>query len=154
MSESQVIKPAPIRKELRVKASAQNAFDTFVAMGGWWVAGHSVIAQLQQTTQEKIVIEPRVGGRWYEVGGNGNEYDWGRVLAWDPPRRLALSWQLGADFTFDPDIQTTIEVIFVEDGDHTIVQFEHRDLESLAPVREGMDAGWGALLDGYVAAFG
>jgi uncharacterized protein YndB with AHSA1/START domain len=158
MSETRTIRPAPIRKQLRVKASPQTAFDTFAAMGGWWVAGHSVIAQLQQTTQQTVVIEPREGGRWYEVGGNGNEYDWGRVLVWDPPHRLVLCWQLGPDFTFDPQIETTVEASFTADGDHTIVRFEHRDLErfgdAAAPLRDGMAAGWGALLDGYAAALG
>ncbi len=35
--EAQRIAPAPIRRTLRVKASQQKAFDTFVAMGGWWM---------------------------------------------------------------------------------------------------------------------
>jgi uncharacterized protein YndB with AHSA1/START domain len=157
MSETQLIKPAPIRKELRVKASAQTAFDTFVAMGGWWVTGHSVIAQVYGTEQADVVIEPQAGGRWYELGDNGQQYDWGRVLAWEPPARLVLCWQLNHEFLYDPNLETTVEVNFVADGDHTIIRFEHRDLENFgpaaAPLREGMDAGWGSLLDGYAAAF-
>ena len=34
------------------------------------------------------VIEPKVNGRWYELGEDG---EWGKVLAWDPPRRLVLA---------------------------------------------------------------
>jgi hypothetical protein len=44
----------------------------------------------------------------------------------------------------------TIEVLFEERGDITIVQFEHRDLERMGDgaveQMEAMDGGWGMLL--------
>jgi hypothetical protein len=72
------------------------------------------------------------------------------------PDRLLLAWQLNAEFDYDPDLETTVEVRFTPDGDHTIVDFEHRDLERFgdkaAQVRgdfeSGMDGGWGELLAG------
>lgn len=150
----QRISPAPIRRTLRVKASQQKAFDTFVAgMGGWWLKSHSLLG----SPQADVVVEPRVGGRWYEIGEDGSEMPWGKVLAWDAPDRVVLAWQLNAEWTYDPDFETTVEVRFVPDGDHTLVDFEHRDLErfgdNAAEVRgadeNGMDGGWGQLLDGY-----
>ena len=153
MNETQRIKPAPVRKELRVRAGRERAFDTFAKMGAWWMKGHSVIAPLQQTEQADVVIEPRAGGRWYEIGANGNEYDWGKVIVWDPPRRLVLCWQLGPNFEYDADLETTVEVLFVEDGEFTNVSFEHRDLERFGdgagPLRDSMDGGWGELLEGF-----
>jgi uncharacterized protein YndB with AHSA1/START domain len=104
-----------------------------------------------------VVIEPRAGGRWYEVSENGAEYDWGRVLAWDPPARLVLAWQLTAAFEYDAGFETEVEVTFVADGDETVVSFEHRNLERFGDVPElltGMDAGWGMLLAGYEKAMG
>ena len=154
--EAQRIKPAPIRKTLRVKASRQKAFDTFVAMGGWWAKSHS----LQPSGQRDVVIEPRTGGRWYDIGEDGTEMNWGRVLDWGAPERLVLAWQLNAEWTYDPEFETTVEVRFTPDGDETIVDFEHRDLERFGEnaneVRGDldtvMDAGWGQLLAGYQQA--
>ena len=49
------------------------------------------------------VIEPRVGGRWYERGEDGSTCDGGAVLIWEPPTRLVLSWDIAADFQYDPN---------------------------------------------------
>lgn len=150
------IAPAPIRKSLRVKATQAKAFRTFVAgMGSWWLKSHSLLA----SRQKDVVIEPRDGGRWYEVGDDGSEQMWGRVIEWAAPERVVLAWQLNADWAYDPDFETIVEVSFTPDGDHIIVEFEHRGLERYgeraAELRggyeTGMDGGWAALLKGYKA---
>ena len=154
--ESQRISPAPIRKQLRVKASQDKAFRTFTAgMGSWWLKTHSLVG----SGQKDVVIEPRAGGRWYETGNAGEENEWGRVLAWEAPDRVLLAWQLNAEWSYDPDFETTIEVRFTPDGDHTIVDFEHRDLERFGDKAEavrgdydtGMDGGWQQLMVSYQA---
>jgi len=152
--EAQRISPAPIRKSIRVKASQQKAFDTFVSqMGKWWLKSHSLL----ESPQADVVIEPRDGGRWFEVGEDGSEQMWGRVLQWDAPNRVVLAWQLTGEWAYDPDFETTVEVNFTPDGDHTVVEFEHRDLERFGPNAEeirggyetGMDGGWTALLSNF-----
>ena len=153
--EAQHIKPAPIRRTLRVRASRQKAFDTFVAMGGWWLKSHSLVA----SGQKDVVIEPRAGGRWYEIGNDGAEQNWGKVVAFEAPERLHLIWSLNGEWTYDPAFETSVEVTFAEDGDHTIVTFEHRDLEAFGDKAEavrgdydtGMDGGWQQLLVNYQA---
>ncbi len=152
--EVQRIAPAPIRKSIRVRAPQERAFEIFVAgMGLWWLKSHSLL----KSPQKDVVIDPRDGGRWFEIGEDGSEQDWGRVLEWSPPGRVVLAWQLNADWTYDPDFETTVEVNFIPDGDHVLVEFEHRDLERFGPRAEeirggyetGMDGGWTALLDNY-----
>ena len=152
--EAQRIQPAPIRKTLRVRAAPEKAFDIFVGhMGDWWLKSHSLL----KSTQKDVVVEPRTGGRWYEIGEDGSEQDWGRVLDWQRPERVLLAWQLTADWAYDSAFETTVEVRFTPDGDHTIVDFEHRDLERFgeraAEIRggyeSGMEGGWGKLLANY-----
>ena len=97
--ETQRISPAPIRKSIRVKAAQGRAFEVFVGhMGQWWLKGHSLL----KSPQMDVVVEPRDGGRWFEVGEDDSEQDWGRVLLWSPPSRVVLAWQLTADWASDP----------------------------------------------------
>jgi uncharacterized protein YndB with AHSA1/START domain len=145
---SQRIAPAAIRKTMEVNAPIDRAFAVFATrMGDWWHKEHSIA---QGTTQKDVVIEPRPGGRWYEVGADGSEHPWGKVLAYDPPRRLMLAWQLTRDFLYDASFETTVEVTFEERDGKTVVQFEHRDLERMGTdaveMLESMDGGWGMLL--------
>jgi uncharacterized protein YndB with AHSA1/START domain len=144
----QRIAPAAIRKTIEVRAPVERAFDVFASrMGDWWHKEHSIA---RGTTQADVIVEPRPGGRWYEVGADGSEHPWGRVIAYDRPRRLVLAWQLTREFVYDPDFETMIEVDFEERDGATIVTFEHRDLERMGAdaveMLEGMDGGWGMLL--------
>jgi len=150
----QRIAPAAIRKTVTVNVPIERAFDVFTArMGSWWHKEHSIA---KDTQQMDVIIEPRVGGRWYEKGADGSEHPWGRVLAFDRPRRLLLAWQLTRDFAYDPDFETTVEVNFEERDGATVVTLEHRDLERMGAdaveLLEGMDGGWGMLLDLYKVA--
>src|SRR5206468_3220420 len=119
---AQRIAPAAIRKTITVNAPIERAFEVFAGrMGDWWHKEHSVA---RDTRQKDVVIEPRGGGRWYEIGEDGSEHSWGRVLAYEPPRRLLLAWQLTRDFRYDPDFETIIEVLFEAKDGRTTVQFE------------------------------
>jgi len=149
----QRIAPAAIRKTIEVRAPIDRAFSVFASrMGDWWHKEHSIA---QGTAQKDVIVEPRNGGRWYELGADGSEHQWGRVLSYEPPHRLILAWQLNREFQYDPDFETTVDVRFEERDGLTIVHFEHRDLERMgadaAEMLEGMDGGWGMLLDLYKA---
>ena len=152
--ETQRITAAPIRKTLRVRAPQDRAFQTFFSgMGNWWPKEHSIL----QSPRKDVVIEPRVGGRWYEVGEDGSEDQWGKVLVWDAPHRVVLAWQLTFEFAYDPDFETEVEVSFHPEGAETRVEFEHRHLDrygpeglaKLAEMEMGMDEGWGEILQRY-----
>jgi len=102
--------------------------------------------------------EPRVGGRWYERGDDGSTCDWGRVLVWEPPSRLVLSWDVSADWQYDPELKTEIEIRFIAAGeDGTRVELEHRKLDRYGARREEMrrifdsEGDWGRLLAMFAA---
>ena len=127
------------------------------AMGRWWPADY----HLGTAEMVDSVVEPRAGGRWYERGADGTECDWGRVLVWEPPHRLVLTWQINGRWEYDPDPEhaSEIEVRFTADGpDETIVDLEHRHLDRLVEARALRDGivdsggGWSALLEAYAAA--
>ena len=82
------IKPATVRRSVTVAASPEQAFKVFTAdIGRWWPSSHKIGA----TAFKSAIIEPRAGGRWFEVGEDGGECQWGNVLAWEPPSRLVLA---------------------------------------------------------------
>jgi uncharacterized protein YndB with AHSA1/START domain len=150
-----VIMPAPVRKSIRVNASPSRAFEIFTArMGRWWPSTHSI----NKAPMKEAVIEPRVAGRWFELGEDGSECDWGRVLAWDPPGRIVLAWQIDAQWRFDPNLITEVEVKFIPDGDATRVELEHRNIERFGEqadvARSALDSpgGWSGLLEKFAAA--
>jgi uncharacterized protein YndB with AHSA1/START domain len=147
---SQTIKPAPVRKTLTLRASPETAFRVFTdGIDRWWPRTHHI----GKSDMVKTVMEPRAGGRWYEIGTDGVECQWGDVLEWEPPRRLLLAWRLNPQWGYDPNLLTEVEVIFTSIGDgETRVDFEHRGFESMgamgdeARARVDSPNGWGALL--------
>ena len=87
------------------------------------------------------LIEPHVGGRWYERGDDGSTCQWGSVLAWEPHSRLVLSWDISADWQYEPAMKTEIELRFIaEDSDRTRVELEHRHLDRYGVRRDEMRA--------------
>ena len=147
---------APVRRSLTVAAPQARAFDAFTArIGAWWPRNKSIGAE----PFSSAVIEPREGGRWYEIGEKGAECDWGKVLVWEPPHRAVLAWQIGADWKYDPALVTEVEVAFTPDGDgRTRVELEHRNLERFgakaAALRAAFDSpdGWSGVLAAFAEA--
>jgi uncharacterized protein YndB with AHSA1/START domain len=144
-----------IRRQIVVPASRDRAFEVFTAgMTGWWPSDHHIGG----APIEEVVIEPRAGGRWYTRHTDGSETSTGYVVAWEPPGRLVLTWQISPAWTYDPSLVTTVEVRFTEEApDRTRVELEHRDLDRFGPEAERMrqiysapDA-WTGTLEAYAA---
>lgn len=149
------VSPTAVKKQLTVEAPIERAFTVFTAqMTRWWPRSHHI----GKAPLVQCVVEPAVGGRWYEVCEDGSECTWGKVLAWDPPNRLVLAWQLDREFAYDPDVITEVEVVFsaLAPG-RTRVDFEHRDLDRIGAKvagEDGMDGGWQQILSLYTAFAG
>jgi uncharacterized protein YndB with AHSA1/START domain len=153
---NQTVMPAPVRKSVRVNAPPAHAFEVFTAgIGRWWPKSHHIGA----SELDAPVIEPKAGGRWYERGVDGAECEIGKVLVWEPPARLVLIWQLTADWKYDRNLITEVEVRFIPDGaGATRVELEHRNLERYGDRAEFLrgqidsEGGWTGLLELFAAA--
>lgn len=142
---------APIVRTVQVKAPPARAFELFAGhMEKWWPKGRTI----GKNPHASIVVEPWAGGRWSEFDAEGAETRWGKVLAWEPPSRLLLGWQINSRWTFDPDFLTEVELTFaLTEGGGTLVTLEHRHLERFgddaAKHAETLGGGW----PGYLAEF-
>jgi len=126
----------PVQREIVVAASQQRAFEVFSAeMTSWWPKDHHIGA----APIDEIVIEPREGGRWYTRHVDGSETSTGFVTVWEPYDRLAVTWQIDANWRYDPRLVTNVELRFIAEApDRTRVELEHRDLDRFGPDAERM----------------
>jgi uncharacterized protein YndB with AHSA1/START domain len=141
---------APVVREVVVPASPANAFRRFTdQMETWWPRKtHSV----HEEACDRVVFEPGVGGRIYEVSQNEDAV-WGTVVHWDPPRRVVFTWHPGRE----PSTAQEVEVTFEETSSGTRVRLVHRGWEALGEkasrVWAQYEKGWVGVLDQYLQAF-
>ena len=139
-----------VKSSVDVLAPIERAFRVFTEdIGSWWDPTHHIL----EGELAEMVFEPRVGGHVYDRGVDGSECRWARVLAYEPPHRFVISWDVSVQWRLetDPDKTSDVEVRFVElDGDHTRVELEHRNIERHGPGWEemrdavGSPGGWPA----------
>jgi uncharacterized protein YndB with AHSA1/START domain len=152
--------PEPIRTSVTVALSQSDAYALFAErFDSWWPSEYT----WAQDTLQRIGLEPRVGGRCYELGPHEFHSDWGRVLAWEPPHRLRLAWQISPRREPEPNPAKASEVeIRFEPAElgGTRVLLEHRGFERHGPegtLYRGALAsarGWSWILERYAAAAG
>lgn len=144
-----------IRHAITVAAPIERAFAVFTEdFGAFKPREHNLLsAEIAET-----VFEPRVGGHVYDRGVDGSECRWARVLAYEPPSRVVISWDISPRWQVetDPDRTSEVEVRFVAEGaDRTRVELEHRHLDrhgdGWEAAREGVDSegGWPLYLRRY-----
>jgi uncharacterized protein YndB with AHSA1/START domain len=123
-----------------VNTPPARAFSIFTQdIGSWWPPEHHIL----QGQLAEMVFEPRAGGHVFDRAADGTECRWARVLVYDPPARIVISWDISLDWQVetDPTKTSEVEVRFVAEGsDRTRVELEHRHLE-----RHG--SGWEQMRD-------
>jgi hypothetical protein len=128
----------PVRQSTLVRSGVDNTFDTFVqTIGVWWpVTPFSA----GQDRVRDVTFEQRQGGRVYETWQDGTEIDWGELLAWEPPVRFVMTWNITS-------VATEVELTFQALGPAlTRVAVEHRGWEKLSDEQLAQDC---ALPGGY-----
>jgi uncharacterized protein YndB with AHSA1/START domain len=141
-----------------VEAPVERAFSVFTdGIGRWWDPDHHIL----NTELAEMIFEPRVGGHVYDRGVDGSECRWARVLAYEPPLRFVISWDINLKWEIEPDPEKTseIEVRFVPEGaGRTRVELEHRHLDrhgnGWEQMRDsvGSPDGWGSTLQRFADA--
>lgn len=137
-----------IRHEVVVDAPIERAFAVFTTgFGRFKPPEHNLLA----VDIAETVFESHEGGHVYDKGVDGSESHWARVLAYEPPNRVVISWDISPQWQIETDPAKTseVEVRFIAEGpDRTRVELEHRNLDrhgdGWESVREGVDAqeGW------------
>ena len=145
----------PVHASVIVEAARDRAFEIFTAgMGGWWPEKNHVLrAELAE-----MVFEPRVGGHIYDVGVDGSESHWARVLAYEPPERVVFSWDMTLNWELesDPERTSEVEVRFIaESAQRTRVELTHSGIErhgtGWESMRAAVGSGWQGGLDAFAA---
>jgi uncharacterized protein YndB with AHSA1/START domain len=142
----------PVTKSITVNATPDEAFRVFTDdFDSWWPRSHHI----GKSPMKKAIVECRRGGRCYTEQEDGTQCDWGSILAWEPPRRFVMAWQISGNWEFEADVarSSEVEVRFTPaPGGRTRVDLEHRFFDRLVSggeaMRTGVDSegGWGSLL--------
>jgi uncharacterized protein YndB with AHSA1/START domain len=148
-----------VRHEVVVEAPIDRAFSVFTNdFGAFKPREHNMLA----VDIAETIFEPHAGGHLYDRGVDGSECRWARVLAYEPPDRVVISWDITPQWQIetDPGKTSEVEVQFIaETPERTRVVLEHRNLdrhlEGWEAVREGVDSdgGWPLYLQRYAALF-
>lgn len=153
---SRTISVAPVLKNIEVDAPPARAFEIFASFR-WWPRSHSILPS--KSPQVAVTVEPKVDGRWFERGADGSECEWGKVLVWEPPKRMVMTWLLDSTFQANPKVVTEVEVTFTAIGaSKTHVSLEHRLFDRYGEEGEkiraavGSPDGWSGLLRMFAEA--
>jgi uncharacterized protein YndB with AHSA1/START domain len=154
MTETQT---TAVSTSITVDAPVDLAFTVFTEdMANWWPPDHHIL----QAPLASMVFEARVGGRVYDVGEDGSECQWARVLVHEPPHRVVFSWDISLQWQVeaDPNRTSEVEVRFIpEEANSTRVELEHRHLDRHGEGWEGMreavgsPEGWGVGLQRFAS---
>jgi len=144
-----------IRTSMVVEAPVELAFEVFTeGIGSWFPRDYNLL----EVEIAERVFEPRVGGQVYDRGSDGSECHWARVLAYEPPQRVVISWDISPQWQIESDHTKTseVEVRFSPEGeDRTRVELEHRNIERHGEGWQGLrdalgsDNGWPGCLRAY-----
>lgn len=149
---SATIQIAPVRKSIVVQATPLRAFEVFTSgIDKWWPKSHGI----GNVPIKRCVIEPFVGGRWYNDLQDGSDVTVGHVHAWEPGQRFVVGWEISAQWKPDARVElaSEVEVRFVRAGENlTRVELEHRNFERMGveggeTMRSAVDNGWPGVLE-------
>src|SRR5262247_4574450 len=96
------VSAAPIKQSIVVEAPIERAFGVFTeGFGSFKPREHNLLS----VPIAETVFEPRVGGHVYDRGVDGSECRWARVLAYEPPHRIVISWDISPQWQIETNLE-------------------------------------------------
>ena len=132
-----------VRHQIVVHVSVERAFQVFTEQFDQIKPREH---NLMEVPIVETVFERYAGGAVFDRGEDGTECRWARVLAFEPPERFVISWDINPQWQLetDPDRTSEVEVRFIAEGPaRTRVELEHRNLDRHGAGWEGVRGGVG-----------
>ena len=98
-----------LERSTEVPLPADKAFHKFIDdFNAWWPQEYT----WSRDKLESILIDGKINGLCTEWGPQGFRCDWGRVIAIEVPKMLAIKWQIGFQRqpVPDPDQASDLEI--------------------------------------------
>ena len=139
MAETKREKPVSssftIEQDVVIDAPRDRVWASLVDVGGWWCH--------HETDQHgELVLEPEIGGRFYERFGGDDGALWGTVIWMKKPEVLRLSGPVGMDLPAHNVYEYALEA----KGKTTVLHFTHRCVGLIDPeYPKAYGGGWATL---------
>jgi hypothetical protein len=126
-----------VEQHVTINADAQKVFKTLLyrfGEGNTRPDGESL----------QLLLEPKVGGRWYRDRGNGVGHLWGFVQVIKPPVLLELSGPMFMSYPAVNHVELKVE----ETNGVSKLTLRHRAIGLIDPEhRKGVTTGWAHMID-------
>ncbi|MFM9958952.1 MAG: SRPBCC family protein [Phycisphaerales bacterium] len=134
--------------EVPINAAAERVWRAMVEqMDQWWLP-HFRMAP----SSKRVVLEARVGGRWYEASGKGGDGGddagilWGNVVSLDPPNSLTLRGEVAPPWGASV-FMLVLEIVAAPVGSGCTLRTIHMEIGDVSDKQaQSMHDGWTELL--------
>jgi uncharacterized protein YndB with AHSA1/START domain len=135
-----------IKQELTIDAKADKVFAALTKdTSFWWGAPYLIDDQLKA-----LVVEPKLGGKFYEDWGDGGGAIWGIVTQWKQNEIFEFTGKCGMGGAVNGVICFTLE----SKGSSTLLKLEHDAVGHVTDkTQSGYSYGWNDLLEKRLKAY-
>ena len=135
-----------IEQEITLAASPARVFTALTRdIGAWWGAPYLMSPQAQQ-----LILDPRIGGQFYEDWGDGQGALWATITALRSDTLLELSGSIGMDGAVYAKVVFTLTA----HDQGTTLRLSHQAYGMISAAQHsGYTAGWSDLLDTRLRAY-
>jgi uncharacterized protein YndB with AHSA1/START domain len=126
-----------LEQEVEIAVPRERLWECLVDVGGWW------LYREKKGKASEILLEPRVGGRFYERFAGGEDGSlWGVVTYLERPEVLRLCGFLGMQSPATNLYEYRLEAR----GERTLLRLSHRAFGLMSPgARADYQGGWKGL---------